>query len=234
MEFVLYIAFIVAMVLALVAQIRVSTTFNRYARVATRQGRTAEQVARLMLNTAGLYDVRIERTRGHLSDHYDPRTNTLRLSDGVYGNASAAAIGVACHEAGHAIQHARDYAPVKLRSALVPVTNFASRLWWIIVMLGSLLLGVAGYADGSLGMILIYVGIGLFSFTTLFQLVTLPCEFDASARALRAMRATGYFESSEIVASQRVLRAAALTYVAATVVSLLQLLRLIMMFRRRN
>ena len=230
MEFVLYIAVIVAALLALGAQIGVSTTFNRYSRVATRQGRTAEEVARLMLRAEGLNDVRIERVHGRLSDHYDPRTKTLRLSDGVYGNASAAAIGVACHEAGHAIQHARAYAPLKLRSALVPVTSFASRAWWIIVVLGSLLLNFGSY----FGQNLILAGIFLFAFTTLFQLVTLPCELDASTRALRAMRATGYFESSELVGARRVLKAAALTYVAAAVVSLLQLLRLIMIFRRRD
>ena len=230
MEMVLYIAVIVAAILALFAQIKVSTTFNRYSRVATRQGRTAEQVARMMLHAEGITDVQIERVHGHLSDHYDPRTKTLRLSDGVYANASAAAIGVACHEAGHAIQHARAYAPVKLRSALVPVTSFASRAWWIIVLLGSLMINLGGYVGQSV----VLVGIGLFAFTTLFQLVTLPCELDASTRAMRAMRATGYFEPSELSGARRVLKAAALTYVAAAVVSLLQLLRLVMMFRRRD
>lgn len=235
MEFVLYIALILAMVLALFAQIKVSNTFNRYSRVATRQGRCAEEVARMMLHAEGVHDVRIERVHGRLSDHYDPRSKTLRLSDGVYGNASAAAIGVACHEAGHAIQHARAYAPLKLRSALVPVTSFASRVWWIIVLLGSLLIGVGGYlGQSTLGLTVVYAGIALFAFTTLFQLITLPCELDASNRAMRAMRQTGYFESSELVGARRVLSAAALTYVAAAVVSLVQLLRLVMIFGRRD
>lgn len=235
MEIILYVLVIVAFIFALVAQLKVSSTFKRYSRVATRRGYSAEQVARIMLDAAGVHGVHIERVGGQLSDHYDPRTKTLRLSEGVYGNASAAAIGVATHEAGHAIQHANAYAPLRLRSALVPVTSFASRVWWLIVLAGSLFLNV-GRAIGaySFGQIVIFIGIALFAFTTLFQLVTLPCELDASARALSAMRATGYFEESELRGARKVLSAAAMTYLAAALVSLLQLLRLIAMFRRRD
>ena len=229
-ELLVYLAFIAAIIFSLFAQLKVSTTFNRYSRVATRGGYTAEQVARRLLDSEGLTDVRIERTRGHLSDHYDPRTKVLRLSDGVFGNASAAAIGVACHEAGHAIQHAKNYAPLALRSFLVPVTSFASRAWWLLLLLGTVLMSLGA----ALGTGVMLFSIGLFAFTTLFQFVTLPCEFNASARAMEGMRTMGYFTSDELSGARKVLTAAAMTYVAAALVSVLQLLRLILMFRRND
>ena len=230
MEYLVYIAFVAAVIFAFVAQIKVSSTFARYSRVATRGGFTAEQVARRLLDSEGLFDVKIERTHGHLSDHYDPRTKVLRLSDSTYGNASAAAIGVACHEAGHAIQDAKHYAPLALRSLLVPVTSFASRTWWLLLLLGTLLMSL-GAALGA-GMMLF--SIGLFAFITLFQLVTLPCELNASARAMAGMRTMGYFTGDELSGARRVLTAAAMTYVASALVSLLQLLRLILIFRRND
>ncbi len=228
-EFYIYIATLIAMVLAVWAQIKVSTTFSRYSKTPTATNRTADEVARMILDNNGLSNVRIERVRGNLSDHYDPRSKVLRLSDTVYGNRSAAAIGVAAHEAGHAIQHATGYAPVILRSKMVPITSFASRFTWIIITLGLLLMGV-----GSIGYYTVHVGIALCAITTLFQLVTLPCEFDASRRALSEMNATGLYSSSELAVSRKVLSAAALTYVAALVVSALHLIRLILSFSRRR
>ena len=226
----LYVAMIVALVVAVWAQIKVSTTFRKYSKTATATQRTADEVARMILDNNGLHDVRIERVRGKLTDHYDPRSNTLRLSDSVYGNKSAAAIGVAAHEAGHAIQHATGYGPVVLRSKMVPITTFASRFTWIIIVLGALFLGIGL----ELGYYTMLFGIGLFAVTTLFQLVTLPCEFDASRRALAEMNRTGLYSSGELAVSKKVLSAAALTYVASLVVSALQLLRLILSISRRR
>ena len=182
----------------------------------------------MILDSNGLSDVRIERVRGNLSDHYDPRSKVLRLSDTVYGQRSAAAIGVAAHEAGHAIQHKVGYAPVVLRSKMVPITSFASRFTWVVIMLGLLFIGT------SLGYITLHVGIGLFAITTLFQLVTLPCEFDASKRALEEMDKTGLYSSGELAVSRKVLSAAALTYVASLLVSVLQLVRLILSANNRR
>ena len=232
-ESVLYIATLLAVLLSLFAQIYVSSTFKRYSRTATLRGASAESVARYVLDEAGCQDVRIERVRGSLTDHYDPRTKTLRLSDSVYGNASAAAVGVACHEARHAIQHRANYVPVKVRSALVPVTTFASRTWsWLLIAgVGAMLLLPT---DGTLGYILLLVALGTLALTTLFQLVTLPCEFDASRRALRAMRQSGYFETRELGSARKVLSAAALTYIASALVSVLQLLRILSILRRRR
>ena len=226
----LYVAMVIAMIIAVWAQIKVSTTFKKYSKVATATGRTADEVARMILDNNGLHDVKIERVRGTLTDHYDPRSNTLRLSASVYGNKSAAAVGVAAHEAGHAIQHATGYGPVVLRSKMVPITSFASRFTWIIIMLGAIFLGI-GFELGYYAMLF---GIGLFAITTVFQLVTLPCEFDASKRALVEMDRTGLYSSGELAISKKVLSAAALTYVAALVVSALQLLRLIVNILRER
>ena len=230
LENILYVAMVIAMVIAVLAQIKVSTTFKKYSKVATATGRTADEVARMILDNNGLHDVKIERVRGTLTDHYDPRSNTLRLSASVYGNRSAAAIGVAAHEAGHAIQHATDYGPVVLRSKMVPITSFASKFTWIIIMLGAIFLGIGI----ELGYYAMLFGIGLFAITTVFQLVTLPCEFNASKRALVEMDRTGLYSSGELAISKKVLSAAALTYVAALVVSALQLLRLIISISRRR
>lgn len=239
MDIVIYIALLFALGLSLVAQVRVSSTFRKYSRIPTRRGMRAEVVARLVLDEAGCTDVVIERTRGNLTDHYDPRTKTLRLSDSTYGNASAAAVGVACHEAGHAIQHREAYLPLKLRSLMVPTTSFASRAWYFIFMIGLVFMFISPDMtlpglEFSLGYYAILAGIALFSVTTVFQLVTLPCEFNASSRALRAMRATGYFEASELSGARQVLSAAAMTYISAALVSVLQLIRLLSMVRRNR
>ncbi len=225
-EYVLYVLFLLSLLIALIAQIRVKTTFNRYSRQATASGLTAAQVARMLLDREGLENVQICRVGGKLTDHYDPRCETLFLSDSVYDNRSAAAIGVAAHEAGHAIQHARDYLPLTFRSKLVPVTNFASRAAWVFIIIGIIL-----YALSELGYAVALVGLGLYSMTTLFQLVTLPCEFDASGRAIRLMKDTGYFTRSDLSVAKKTLRAAAMTYVAALLTSILQLLRIFYMVR---
>lgn len=233
MEYVLYFLFILAFFVAAVAQVRVSLAFRRYSRVALASGRRAEEIALEMMLSAGIYDVRVERIRGHLTDHYDPAARVLRLSEGVYGERTAAAIGVAAHEAGHAIQHATAYAPLRFRTRLVPLANFASHTSWILILIGSLIMGFVGLF-GGLGYYLMLAGVGLFSVTTLFQLATLPCEFDASRRALCAMEGMGYFSSREISDSKKVLSAAAMTYVASLLVSILQLLRLLAMLHRNS
>lgn len=212
------------MIFSIWAQIKVNGTFKKYSRHMTGGGRSAAEVAAMILARAGINNVRIERVGGSLTDHFDPRTNTLRLSDSVYDSQSAAAIGVAAHEVGHAIQHAEGYMPIRLRSALVPAVSFASRFTWLLVMAGLLMMSVNEYGIGYYVML---GGIGLFSIVTLFELVTLPCEFNASRRAMAALRDCGYYGEEELSASRKVLTAAALTYVAALATSVIQLLRLI-------
>lgn len=212
------------MIFSIWAQIKVNGTFKKYSRHMTGGGRSAAEVAAMILARAGINNVRIERVGGSLTDHFDPRTNTLRLSDSVYDSQSAAAIGVAAHEVGHAIQHAEGYMPIRLRSALVPAVSFASRFTWLLVMAGLLMMSVNEYGIGYYVML---GGIGLFSVVTLFELVTLPCEFNASRRAMAALRDCGYYGEDELSASRKVLTAAALTYVAALATSIIQLLRLI-------
>ena len=231
MDLILYFLAIIAMIFSIWAQIKVKTTFNRYSSLRTGSGRTASQVAEMILSRAGVNNVRIERVRGSLTDHFDPRTNTLRLSDRVYDSCSAAAIGVAAHEAGHAIQHAEGYAPIKLRMSLVPVVSFASRFTWLLIMAGVLMMSVVEYGIGYYVMLF---GIALFSVVTLFELITLPCEFNASRRAMEALKSSGWYHNEELMASRKVLTAAALTYVAALAVSLIQLLRLISSVSRRR
>ena len=231
MDLPLYLLAIAAMIFSIWAQFKVKSTFNKYSRVYTRGGRTAAQVADMILNRAGIHNVRIERVRGSLTDHFDPRTNTLRLSDSVYDSTSAAAVGVAAHEAGHAIQHAVGYTPIKIRSSLVPAASFASRFTWILIMLGILMMSVA---ESELGYMVMLAGVALFAVVTLFELVTLPCEFNASRRAMDALESSGWYSGEELSSSRKVLTAAALTYVAALAVSLIQLLRLISRLNNRR
>ena len=230
MNYVLYLLAIGALVFSVWAQIKVNTTFNRYSRSMTQCGKSAAEVARMILNSGGASDVRIERVSGSLTDHYDPRSNTLRLSDSVYSSSSSAAVGVAAHEAGHAIQHAKGYIPIKIRMALVPAVSFASRFTWVIIIVGFLMLAF----DSLIGYYVALLGIGLFAVATLFELVTLPCEFNASRRAMEALSASGWYSRQELRGSRKVLTAAALTYVAALAVSLIQLLRLVLSLNRRR
>ena len=219
----LYLLFLLTFVMTLIVQIKVSSTFNKFSHFRAGSGRTGAQVARRILDAHGLFDVRVEHVHGSLTDHYDPSARVLRLSDGVYGSASASAVGVAAHEVGHAIQHAENYAPIVWRGKLVPAVNFASRFSWIAIMLGVLF---SSY--------MLAVGVVLFAATTLFHLVTLPCELDASRRALTELELCGWYSHGELAASKKVLRAAAMTYVAALAVSLIQLLRLVLTFRNRR
>ncbi len=216
-----YILVIIGIVLCLVASARVRTTFSKYSKIRSISGYTGAQAAERLLQEAGIYDVRIERIPGNLSDHYDPRSKTLRLSDPVYDQSSIAAIGVAAHECGHAIQHQNSYIPLKIRGALVPVANLGSMAAWPIIILG-IFMGQNWF--------LINLGIILFTVAVLFQVVTLPVEFNASRRAITKLGETGILYQDELRQSKKVLDAAALTYVAAAAASILQLLRLLILF----
>ena len=215
-----------AMIFALIAQARVQSTFKKYDRVSSQRRITGADVARRILDNNGLHDVKIEYVRGHLSDHFDPRTNVIRLSDATYGSTSVAAIGVAAHEAGHAVQYATGYAPIKLRSKIIPVTQFGSRLALPLFFIGLLLVGF-GSIDPVIGEFMMFGGIILFSLSTLFQLVTLPVEFNASSRALRTLEESEILYKDEISGAKAVLDAAAMTYVAALATSLAYILRFI-------
>ncbi len=219
--------FLLMLILPIIAQINVTSTFNKYSKVRSSRGLTADQVARQILDSNGLYNVRIERVSGKLSDHYDPRDNVVRLSDSTYGNSSVAAIGVAAHECGHVCQHAENYGPIVLRSKLVPITNFCSRFWYFTFILGLV------FSELSIGTPLVYASIIMFAAVIVFQLVTLPTEVDASSRALATLENNNLLEASEVPQAKKVLTAAALTYVTGLVVSLLQLLRLLSASRRR-
>ena len=217
--------------LSLWASANVNSTFKRYSGQYSRRGLTGAQAAERVLRSNGVTNVRIERVSGNLTDHFDPRSNVIRLSDNVYGNTSTAAIGVACHEAGHAVQYAQDYAPIRIRSAVIPATNLGSKLAMPLILLG-LLIGL----KGDLSYFLVYLGIGCFGLSLVFQLVTLPVEFDASRRAMAAIAQSELLTEEEQRGARKTLTAAALTYVAATAVALSQLLRLLVLFggRRKN
>lgn len=220
-----YILIIIAAIISLIAQWRVNSAFSKYSRVASMSGMTGAQAARMILQSNGINDVSVQRISGKLTDHYNPSTKVLNLSESVYGSTSVAAIGVAAHECGHAIQHARGYFPLSLRTALVPVANIGSQLSWVFIIVGAIL---------SFNQTLITIGIIMFSAAVLFQLVTLPVEFNASARALEQLESNGILYRDEVSQTRKVLSAAALTYVAAAVTAILQLLRLIILFGGRG
>ena len=220
-----YILVLVGVILSIVASARVNSTYNKYSKVRSISGLTGAQVAERILHNAGIYDVQVYHVRGNLTDHYDPRNKVLNLSDSVYGSTSVAAIGVAAHECGHAIQDAKHYAPLKLRSSIVPVANIGAKISIPLILFGVL----AGYFQP-----LITIGIIAFSASVIFQLVTLPVEFNASNRALRILADTGILHGEEVNQSRKVLKAAALTYVAAAAASILQLLRLMILFGGRG
>ena len=221
-----YLLVIAGAVLSAIASSKVKTTYAKFGKVASRNGLNATDAARMILDNAGLRHVRIDRIAGDLTDHYSPKERVLRLSDTTYNSRSIAAIGVAAHECGHAIQHAEQYAPLNVRNAIVPVVNLGSKLSWPMIMIG-LLLGFTGFLD---------FGIVLFSLTLIFQLITLPVEFNASSRALRILSDSNMLYEEELTGAKKVLSAAAMTYVAAAVASLLSLLRLMILFggRRRD
>ena len=228
-----FLVMIPALIFSLWAQFRVNSTFKKYAKVRNRQGLTGADVARRVLDANGLHHVTIQHIHGHLTDHYDPRANVIRLSDSVYASTGIAALGVAAHEAGHAVQHAVGYAPIKLRTAIIPLTRFGSFMAMPLFIIGMLFSG-AYYLGNDIGSILMMTGILFFSFSALFQLVTLPTEFNASARAMKALDNGGILASDELPAARATLTAAAMTYVAALATSLASLLRLILIFNRRR
>lgn len=224
-----YVLVLIAALLSLIASANVNSTFKKFSKKATARNITAEQAARGILDANGLYNVRIESVAGNLTDHYDPKSNVIRLSDSVKNSTSVAAVGVAAHEAGHAVQHATGYVPIKLRNAIVPVANIGSMAGPYLILIGLIL-------SGGLSNILLNAGIWFFSFAVLFQLVTLPVEFNASRRAVSILENGMYLESDEVPAVKKVLGAAAMTYVAAAAVSIANLLRFVMLAggRRRD
>lgn len=222
-----YILVIIGAVICLAASAKVKSTFNKYNRVRSMSGMTGAQAAERILRAAGIYDVSVQHVSGDLTDHYDPRSKVLRLSDSTYGSASVAAVGVAAHECGHAIQHQKSYAPLTIRGAIVPVANFGSAAAWPLIIVGM-------FISSHTGTLLINIGIICFSLAVLFQLVTLPVEFDASRRAVHILGETGILDSQELKYTRKVLGAAALTYVAGAAAAILQLLRLLILFGGRN
>lgn len=213
-----------ALMLAIWAQVQVKTTYRKYSRVPNSRGMTGAYAAQAVLNFYGITDVRIERVSGNLTDHYDPRSKVIRLSDGVYNSSTVAAVGIACHEAGHAAQHAENYAPIKIRNAIIPVCNIGSMIGIPLALIG----WIFSFS------ILIYVGLGLYAAVFIFQVATLPVEFNASRRAIKVIDETQLLRDDEIGGAKKVLAAAAMTYVASMMVSLANLLRLLLRFSNRR
>lgn len=213
-----------ALLLAIWAQVQVKTTYRKYSRVPNSRGMTGAYAAQAVMNFYGITDVRIERVSGNLTDHYDPRSKVIRLSDGVYNSSTVAAIGIACHEAGHAAQHAENYAPIKIRNAIIPVCNIGSTIGIPLALIG----WIFSFS------ILIYVGLGLYAAVFIFQVATLPVEFNASRRAIKVIDETQLLRDDEIGGAKKVLAAAAMTYVASMMVSLANLLRLLLRFSNRR
>lgn len=220
-----------ALLLGLWAQAKVKLTFNKYNKVSNSRGMTGAEAARMVLDKNGLTYIRIEHVSGELTDHYDPKDNVIRLSSPVYNSTSIGAIGVACHEAGHAVQHAEEYAPMKLRSAIIPACNFGSSIGPVLILIGCF------FAGSQLGRSIIFFGIVLYALVAVFQLVTLPVEFDASGRALTVIRDSGMFVNEDYKGAKKVLSAAAMTYVAALVTTVMQILYYVLRYLgggRRN
>ncbi len=222
-----YILVMIGVVICLLASAKMNSTFSKYSRVHSHSGMTGKEAAEALLHREGIYDVRVEYVAGNLTDHYDPRSKVLRLSDATYQQTSVAAIGVAAHECGHAIQHARGYAPLSIRSALVPVANFGSSIAWPLIIIGLIM-------NSQTSQLFLNLGVIAFSMAVLFQIVTLPVEFNASRRALKILGNTGMLYPDEVRETRKVLTAAALTYVAGAASTILQLLRLIMISNSRR
>ena len=216
-------------ILSLIASHNVNSTFNKYSKKRSMRGLTGAQAAARVLQANGVSNVRIERIPGQLTDHFDPQTNVIRLSDNVYDNSSVAAIGVACHEAGHAVQYAVGYGPIRLRAAIIPITNIGSKLAMPLILIGLLLELFAEVSN-----VFVLLGVICFSLSVVFQFVTLPVEFNASRRAINSISDSNLLTNEELQGAKKTLTAAAMTYVAATAVALMQLLRLIMIFGRRR
>lgn len=223
-----YLIFILpCIIITLICQINVKSTFSKYSKVRNSRNMTGAQAAEYVLRQNGVTGVRIEHVAGNLSDHFDPRTNVIRLSDSVYNNTSVAAVGVACHEAGHAVQHAENYLPNKIRGAILPFAQIGSKLSWLLILLGFLF-------SAKVGLIFLYIGIILFSLSVLFTIATLPVEFNASKRALECIKDGNLLCGDEHTGAKRTLQAAAMTYVAAALTAIMQLVRLIALAKRRN
>ncbi len=222
-----YILVIIGTVICLIASARVNSTFNKYDKVRSLSGLTGAQAAERMLKWNGIYDVTIQHISGKLTDNYDPSKKTLNLSDSTYNSTSVAAVGVAAHECGHAIQHQKAYVPLKIRSAIVPVVNFGSKIAWPLIVLGF-------FITGETGDLILQIGIWAFCLAVLFQLITLPVEFNASKRAVSYLDQSGMLSNEELKGTKKVLKAAALTYVASAAAVLLQLIRLLFITRGRN
>lgn len=218
---------IVGMIISMLASAKVKSAFSKYSKVRSMSGMTGAQVAERILNSQGIYDVSVRRVAGSLTDHYNPSTKVVNLSESVYSSTSVAAIGVAAHECGHAIQHAKGYVPLNLRTAIVPVANIGSKIAWPLLILGLLI-------NSRSSMTFIYAGIICFSLALIFQIVTLPVEFNASSRALKLLTLNGILSDDEVGKTRKVLTAAALTYVAAVAASILQLLRILAIFGGRR
>ena len=222
-----YILVMIGVVICLLASAKMNSTFSKYSRVRSHSGMTGKEAAEALLHREGIYDVIVEYVAGHLTDHYDPRSKGLRLSDATYQQTSVAAIGVAAHECGHAIQHARGYAPLSIRSALVPVANFGSSIAWPLIIIGLIM-------NSQTSQLFLNLGVIAFSMAVLFQIVTLPVELNASRRALKILGNTGMLYPDEVRETRKVLTAAALTYIAGAASAILQLLRLIMISNSRR
>lgn len=222
-----YIFVLVGLIICLAASAKMRSTFSKYSRVRNHWGMTGREAAEQVLHRAGIYDVRVEHISGNLTDHYDPRSKVLRLSDATYNSTSVAAVGVAAHECGHAVQHATGYVPLKLRSSLVPVANFGSSIAWPLILIGLLI-------NGQSSALFLNLGILAFSLAVLFQIVTLPVEFNASSRALHLLSGNGMLYEDEVRSVRKVLTAAALTYVAGAASAILQLLRIIVLSNSRR
>ena len=217
-----YILVLIGVIICMVASAKMNSTFNRYSRVRNHSGITGREAAEQILHRSGIYDVRVEHVSGNLTDHYDPKNKVLRLSDATYNSTSVAALGVAAHECGHAVQHATGYVPLKIRGSLVPVANFGSSIAWPLIIIGL-------FIGGNSSSLLINLGILAFSLAVLFQIVTLPVEFNASNRAVRILGSSGMLYEDEVKDTRKVLTAAALTYVAGEASAILQLLRIILL-----
>lgn len=222
-----YIFIIIGAIICLAASGYLKATYSKYSKVRSASGMTGKDAAARIMNSMGIYDVQIEHISGNLTDHYDPRTKVLRLSDATYQSSSVAAVGIAAHECGHAIQHARGYAPLSFRSTLVPIANIGSTIAWPLIMLGL-------FFNNNSSLLLLNIGILAFSLSVLFQLVTLPVEFNASNRAVQILGESGMLGSDELAMTKKVLSAAALTYVASAAAAILQLLRLVLLSNSRS
>ena len=222
-----YMLVLIGVIICMVASAKMNATFNRYSRVRSRSGLTGREAAERILYSAGIRDVRVEHVPGNLTDHYDPRRKVLRLSDATYNSNSVAAIGVAAHECGHAIQHETGYVPLAVRGSLVPIANFGSSIAWPLILIGL-------FMNSGMSALLLNLGILAFSIAVLFQIVTLPVEFNASGRAVKILGSTGILYEDEVKDTKKVLKAAALTYVAGAASAILQLLRIVLLANRRN